>query len=144
MQTTYASHGNLLHIQCEKHLSWVVATLKSVPESAKFPAKWHSAHDEVAGKRFQGYFRSSFHPAFLHNQRGFFRARKNSCRTCPFEVKCRKTFWLQARQALWSNCKRRGQGNRDFSCVSNMNCCFARYAAIITVWLLSIQAPSTP
>ena len=31
---------------------------------------------------------------------------KNSCRTCPYEVNCRKVLWSQAREALWSNCKR--------------------------------------
>ena len=38
--------------------------------------------------------------------RGFFCARKNSCRRCLYEVKCRKALWLRAREALWSNCKR--------------------------------------
>ena len=37
--------------------------------------------------------------------RGFFRVRKNSCRMCHL-AKCRKALWLQARGALWSNCKR--------------------------------------
>ena len=38
--------------------------------------------------------------------RGFFCARKNLCRTCHYEVKCRKALWLQACEALWSNCER--------------------------------------
>ena len=36
--------------------------------------------------------------------RGFFRAQKNSCRTCHYEVKSRKALWLDAREALWYNC----------------------------------------
>ena len=38
--------------------------------------------------------------------RAFFRARKNLCRTGHYEAKCRNAIWLQAREALWSNCKR--------------------------------------
>ena len=38
--------------------------------------------------------------------RGFTRARKNSCRTCHYGLKCCKALWLQARKALWSNCQR--------------------------------------
>ena len=37
---------------------------------------------------------------------GFFHSRKNSCKKCHYEVKCRKALWLQAREALCSNCKR--------------------------------------
>ena len=36
--------------------------------------------------------------------RGFFRARKNSCRTCH-SFWCRKVLWLQVGEAVWSNCK---------------------------------------
>ena len=50
-------------------------------------------------------------------------------RTCP---KCRKALRSQAPVALWSNCKRCSQANRDFSRRRNMNCCFARSAAITT------------
>ena len=32
-------------------------------------------------------------------------------------LKCRKAIWLHAYAALWSNCKRTHQANRDFSCV---------------------------
>ena len=42
------------------------------------------------------------------------------CRTCHYELKRRKALWLQAREALWSNCKRRSQAHRDFSCVRKM------------------------
>ena len=38
--------------------------------------------------------------------RSLLRARKNSCRTCHYEGKCRKALWLQAREASGSNCKR--------------------------------------
>ena len=31
---------------------------------------------------------------------GLFRTRKNSCRTCHYEVKCRKALWLQAHDAI--------------------------------------------
>ena len=51
------------------------------------------------------------------------------CRTCHYELKRRKALWLQAREALWANCKRRSQAHRDFSRVRKMNCCFARCAA---------------
>ena len=62
--------------------------------------------------------------------RGFFRLRKNSRITCRCEVKCRNALYLQAREAVWSNCKRTQslQANRDFSCVRNMNCCFTHCA----------------
>ena len=30
---------------------------------------------------------------------------KNSWRTCHYEVKCHKAYWLGTREALWSNCK---------------------------------------
>ena len=43
-----------------------------------------------------------------------FPARKNSCRSCHYEAKCRKALCLQAPGALWSNCKWRSQANRDF------------------------------
>ena len=54
---------------------------------------------------------------------GLFRARKNSCRTCHYEVKCRKALRLYAREA-------RTQANPEFSCVRNTNCSFAHCAAI--------------
>ena len=63
--------------------------------------------------------------------RGFFRARKNSCRTCHYEVKCRKTLWLQAREAVWSDWKQtQSSESRFFLRKRNVNCCFARCAAI--------------
>ena len=37
--------------------------------------------------------------------RGIFCARKNSCRMCHYEGKCREASWLRAREALWSNCQ---------------------------------------
>ena len=46
-----------------------------------------------------------------------FRARRNSCRTWHVEVKCRKALWLQAREILWSNCKRtQSSESRFFLC----------------------------
>ena len=42
----------------------------------------------------------------ITNKRPFFCVRKNSWRMCHYEVKCRKALWLQAREALQSNCKR--------------------------------------
>ena len=49
---------------------------------------------------------------------------------CHYEVKCCKALWLQAREALWSNCK--SSESIFFSCVRNMNCCFAHCAANIS------------
>ena len=49
--------------------------------------------------------------------RGFFHARKNSCKTRRYDVKCRKALWLRAREALWSNCKRtQSSKSRFFLC----------------------------
>ena len=59
----------------------------------------------------------------------FFRARKNSCRTCCYEVRCREALWLQVRKALWSNCKGTPSSESRFVCAGNMNCWFARCAA---------------
>ena len=38
--------------------------------------------------------------------RDFFHARRNSFRTCHYEIECRKALWSQGREVLWSNCKR--------------------------------------
>ena len=54
---------------------------------------------------------------------------RNSRRTCRYEVKCCKAFWLQAREALWSNYKRTQSSESSFFLFRNMNCCFARCAA---------------
>ena len=50
--------------------------------------------------------------------RGFFWTWTNSCRMCHYEVKCRKAFWLQAHETLWSNCKQT-QSSKSSSCVRN-------------------------
>ena len=41
-----------------------------------------------------------------NKSRAFLCAQKNSCRTCFYEVKCRRALWLQECESLWSNCKR--------------------------------------
>ena len=58
-----------------------------------------------------------------------FPARNNSCKTFHYEAKCCKVLWLQARQALWSNCKRTHSSE---SRPSLWECCFARSVAIRT------------
>ena len=45
--------------------------------------------------------------------RGFLALMK-SCRTHHYEVKCRKALCLQAREALWSNCRRTQSSESSF------------------------------
>ena len=118
----------------------MIATLLHPKRLVSFPSRPFTEHFKTIFKRPDhsrpfsrdklDHFKTIFRNYTKLRIRGFFRTRKNSGRTCQFDVECRKALWLPARQALWCNDKRtQASESRSFLCVTNMNCCFARWAA---------------
>ena len=66
----------------------------------------------------------------ITNERPLFVCERTSCRMCHHEVKSAKVLWLQARKALWSDCKQMQPS--EFSTIRNVICsstCFTCCAA---------------
>ena len=80
-------------------------------------------------KGFVSFPRIPFPETIKLRIRGFFRARMNSCGTCIMKPSVAKHYGCKRARHCGLIANDGCQANRDFSCIRNMNCCFARFAA---------------